>query len=94
MPLYFLNKLISIFSGIIFRGDNQTSTFPRPPIHCLNDVNHFLFVFQSPVYLVVVSSAQIYHDVLIPKEEHHCTWIVQLIPVKKYLYIVSLYHSF
>lgn len=71
--------LVSVLCGIVFGGDYKTSAFPGATIDRLHDVNHFLFVLQRPVDLVVVAGAQIYHYVLVPEEEHYRTGIVQLV---------------
>ena len=49
---------------LTFRGDHEAPSFARPPVHRFDDVDEFLLVVQRPVYLVVVSRAQVDHDVL------------------------------
>ena len=38
-----------------------------------------LLVVHGPIYLVVISSAQINHDVLIPEEKHDRARVIQLV---------------
>ena len=42
-----------------------------------------LFVLHGPIDLVVVSRAQINHDVLVTEEEHTGARVVQLVHLKK-----------
>lgn len=72
--------LVAIFRGIVFRGDDQTATFASATIDRFDNVDEFLSIFQSPTDLIVITSAQIDHDVFISVEEHHCTRIVQFVP--------------
>ena len=74
--------LVSILGGVIFRWYHETSTLSRSTIHSLNDVDHFLFVLERPIDFVVVSGAQIDHDVFVAKEEHNSAGIVQFVPVE------------
>lgn len=41
--------------------------------------NHYLLVLHGPVYFVVVTGAQIDHDVLVAKEEHNRAGVIQLV---------------
>ena len=70
---------VTIFGGIIFRRNNQSSTLAGSAINCFNNVDKFLFVVNCPVDFVVVSSAQINHYVFVPIEKHHSAWIIQLV---------------
>ena len=72
-------ELVSIFRGIIFWRHDQTSSFPRPPVHSLYNINEFLHILHCPVNLIVVTRSQINHNVLISVEEHTSAWIIQFI---------------
>ena len=71
--------LISVFGGIIFGRNHQTSSLPRPPVYSLHNVHQLLFVLHGPVDLVVVPRAQVNHDVFVPEEEHGGAGVVQLV---------------
>lgn len=73
--------LVAIFGTVVFWRNYKTSPFPGTTINSFNNVNHFLFVFQSPVDLVVVTSSQINHDMFVSEEKHDGARIVQFIPV-------------
>lgn len=64
---------------IIFWRNDETSTFGRPPVDSLDNINEFLFVRYSPVDLIVVTRSQVDHDMFISVEEHECTIIVQFV---------------
>lgn len=53
---------------------------PHSEAAYLDDVDKLLFVFHGPVDLVVVTSAKVNHNVLVPEEEHARARIVQLVP--------------
>ncbi len=72
-------RLVSVFRGVVFGGDNETPPLPSTSVYSLNNVHHLLWIFQCPVNLVVVTSSQIDHDVFITIEEHDCTWVVELV---------------
>lgn len=66
-------KSISVLCRIILGWHHQTSSFPCSSVHCFNNVYHLLLVFHCPVDLVVVTGAQINHDVFVPeKHTTHC----------------------
>ena len=71
--------LVSVFGGIIFGRNHQTSTLPRPPVNSLHNVHQLLFVLHGPVYLVVISRPKIDHDVFVSEEEHGGAGVVQLV---------------
>jgi len=71
--------LVSVFGGVVLGRDNQTSALPRTTVDGLHNVDQLLFILHGPVDFVVVSSSQIDHDVLVPKEEHYSTGVVQLV---------------
>lgn len=60
-------KSISVFCRIILWRHHQTSSFSRPPVHRFNNVYHLLLVLHRPVDLIVVTGAQINHDVFVPE---------------------------
>jgi deoxyhypusine synthase len=71
--------LVTVFCGIIFGRNDKTSPFSSSAIHGLYNIYHFLFVAKGPVDLVVVTSAQVHHDMLIAEKEHHCAGVLELI---------------
>jgi hypothetical protein len=68
--------LVSVLGGIVFWRHDETPPLPRAPVHGLDDVHALLLVLHGPVDLVVVASAQVDHDVLVPErgKEKSC-WI-------------------
>ena len=54
-------------------------TFSSASINSLDNINEFLGVFERPIDFIVVSRAQIDHDVLISVEKHNGTWVVKLV---------------
>jgi hypothetical protein len=72
-------RLVSIFGRVVLGGHNQTPALSGSPVDRLYDINHLLLVLHGPVDLVVVSGAQINHDVLVPKEEHASARVIQLV---------------
>lgn len=62
-----------------FWRNYKTPPFPCSTVHNFNNVNELLLVVHGPVDLVVVSSTQINHDMLIPEEKHDSAWVIQLI---------------
>lgn len=84
--------LISILGRVILGTNNQTEALSGSPKNHFNYVNHFLFVGQGPVDFVVVSSAQINHDVTIPKKEHSGAIVIKLIHLVKVLHLVYVHH--
>lgn len=60
-------KSISVFCRIILWRHHQTSSFSRPSVHRFNNVYHLLLVLHRPVDLIVVTGAQINHDVFVPE---------------------------
>lgn len=63
-------RSVLIPSRVVLWTDDETSTFGRPSIDDFNDIDEFLFIFNSPIDLVVISRSQIHHDVLVSVEEH------------------------
>jgi len=64
-------SLVAVFGGVIFGSNDKTTTLPRAAVNSLDNVDELLLVLESPIDLVVVASAQIDHDVLVPEEEHN-----------------------
>ena len=58
---------VSVLRGVIFGRDDETATLPGSPVHGLDDVNHLLLVLKRPVDFVVVSRAQVDHNVFVPE---------------------------
>ena len=58
--------LISVFSRVILGRHNQPPPLPSAPVHGLYDVDQLLLVLHGPVDLVIVTGAQVNHDVLVP----------------------------
>lgn len=65
---------ISVFCRIILWRHHQTSSFSRSSVHRFNYVYHLLLVLHRPVDLVVVTGAQINHDVFVPETQASTTW--------------------
>lgn len=65
--------------AVILRTDHQASALLSAPEHRLKDVDELLLVVQHPVQFVVVSGAEIAHDVFVAEEEHDCAGVVQLV---------------
>jgi len=68
-----------VLGRVIFGTDDQTLALACPSVNTFKNVNKFLFIFQSPCHLVVVSSAEVDHDVSVSKKEHHCHLVVQFV---------------
>jgi hypothetical protein len=73
------NASVAVFGGVVLWSNHQTTALAGTPVDGLHDVNEFLLILQGPVDLVVVSCPKINHDVLVPEEEHHRRWIIQLV---------------
>ena len=54
-------------------------TFSCSSKYAFDNVDQFLAIREGPVDLVVVTSPQIDHNVLVTEEKHHRTWIVQFV---------------
>ena len=61
------SQSVSVLCGVIFGRDDETATLPGSPVHGLDDVNHLLLVLKRPVDFVVVSRAQVDHNVFVPE---------------------------
>lgn len=66
---------VSVLGGVVLGRHNQASALTGATVHSLYDVHHLLLVLHGPVDLVVVASAQVNHDVLVPAKK-------PLIPMK------------
>lgn len=73
------HNLISVARRVIFWGDDQTATLGCTSIDSFDNVDQLLLVVHCPIYLIVVTSAKIDHNMFVPIKEHHCTWVIQLI---------------
>lgn len=62
-----------------FWRNYQPSSLSSSTVHNLNNVNELLLIIHGPVDFVVVSSAQINHDVLVAEEKHDSAWVIQLV---------------
>lgn len=71
--------LVSVLGRVVLGRDYQTTALTGTSIHRFHNVDHLLLVLQWPVDLVVVTRAQIDHNVLVAEEEHHRARIVQLV---------------
>lgn len=58
-------RSISVFCRIILGGHHQTSSLSRSSVNGFNNVYHLLLVLYDPVDLIVVTGAQINHDVFV-----------------------------
>lgn len=79
------NKSISVFCRIILWWHHQTSSFSRSSVHRFNNVYHLLLVLHCPVDLVVVTGAQINHDVFVPETHALTTWGSDATPAHRQL---------
>ena len=73
------HSLISVFCRVVFGRYHETSALASASKYGLNNVNELLLVFHGPIYLVVITSAEIDHDVLVSIEEHDRAWVVELV---------------
>merc|ERR1711977_317469 len=71
--------LVPPLGGVVLGRHDKTSPLPRAFVHGLDDVDHLLLVGHGPADLVVVTSAEIDHDVLVAEEEHGRAGIVELV---------------
>ena len=78
--------LVLVLCGVVLGRHHNTPALDRAPVYGLYDVDHLLLVLQRPVDLVVVTRAQIDHDVLVPVEEHGGAGVVQLV------HLVEVWH--
>ena len=58
-------------------ADYETSTLLGAAVDCLDNVDEFLLILKHPIQLVVVTSSEIAHDVLIAEEEHDGAGVVE-----------------
>lgn len=59
--------------------DNQTTTFLRAAVDCLDDIDQLLLILQDPIQLVVVTSTEIAHHVFVSEEEHEGDGVVEFV---------------
>ena len=59
------SQSVSVLCGVIFGRDDETAPLPGSPVHGLDDVYHLLLVLHGPVDFVVVSRAQVHHNVFV-----------------------------
>ena len=71
--------LVLVLCRVILGRNDQTTTLTSATENGLDNVDQLLFALQCPVDLVVVSCAQIHHDVLVAEEEHGRARVVQLV---------------
>lgn len=69
--------LVSVARGVVLGADDQTTSLLRSSVHRLDNVYQFLFIFEDPVELVIVSGTEIDHHVFVAEEEHDCARVVQ-----------------
>lgn len=86
--------LVSVLGGVVFGWYNETPAFPRPAEYRLHDINKLLVVLNGPVDLVVVTSAQIYHDVLVAVEEHARARVVQLVHLVEVWHLADIHKEY
>lgn len=72
-------SLIPVTGGVIFGRYDKTTALRGSAVNSFNDVNQLLFVIHCPVYLVVITSSEINHDMFVTIEEHDGARIVQLV---------------
>lgn len=64
---------------VVLWAHNQAAALLGTTVDGLDDIYELLFVFDDPLDLVVVASAQIDHHVLVAPEEHDRAWIIELV---------------
>lgn len=57
---------VSVLGGVVLGRHHQAPALAGSSVNSFYDVNHLLFILHGPVDLVVVTCAQIDHDVLVP----------------------------
>ena len=73
------HDLITVFGTVILRRDDETAALPRSSVNGFYDVNELVDVIERPVDLVIITGAQIDHDVLVAEKEHEGARIVKLV---------------
>lgn len=71
--------LVSVSSRVVLRTNNQTSSLLSSSVDGLNNINQLLFILQHPIQLVVITSSEITHHVLVAEEEHDGHGIVKFV---------------
>jgi len=73
------NTLVLVSGGIILGRDHETASFGSPSVYRFNYVDKLLLIIHGPVDLIVISSSQVNHDMLITIEKHDSARIIQLV---------------
>lgn len=72
-------RLVPVPRTIVLRTNHQTSSFPRPAVCCLNDINLLLLVVDNEVLFIVVARPEVHHDMLVPIEKHDRHRVVEFV---------------
>lgn len=78
--------------GVVLGADDQTLALLCATINDLNEIDHFLWIFNRPSDLVVVTRAQIDHNVLVLEEEHNREGVIELVHLVKVGYFFDIYN--
>lgn len=71
---WWLKELVAVFGKVIFGRDDKTA------VDSFNDIiNELLFVFETPINLIVFTCSKVYYYVFVPKEKHNCAGVEQLV---------------
>lgn len=81
-----------MFGRVVSRANYEAFAFACASVDYLQYVDHFLFVFERPRHFVVVSSAEVDHDMAISEEKHDGARIVQLVHRIKVRYLLDVHH--
>lgn len=76
---YDIIMVYSCYQDHTFWGDDQPAPLAGSSVDHLHNVDEFLLVRHRPVDLVIVSRAQVNHDVLVAEEEHDRAGVVELV---------------
>lgn len=57
--------LVSVSGRVVLRADNQTTALLSATVNRLDDVDELLFILENEGEFVIVSSAQIAHDMFV-----------------------------
>lgn len=77
--IYLNGCSVLVFSGVVLGCNDQSLSLASPPVDDLEDVYELLLVLHGPIDLVVVTSAEIDHHVLVSEEEHERDGIVEFV---------------
>ena len=76
---------------VVFWANNETFTFRCTSVYDLENVNQLLLILQSPYHLVIVSCAEVDHDVSVAEEKHDSARVIQLVHCTEVGYLLNVY---